>query len=762
MVKPVQKAEIKSLVKGFLTEFSPLNFPADASRDEENYELNRDGSRDRRLGIDLEPNYQLHPTGYSEETLKGVATSSYKWFNAGNNADNEFIIVQFGTRIDVFNSAKQSISKDGFIGSVTLTGPTGLDKFSYASVDGTLVIAAGTEDIHIIKYVSPNLVYSKSRLLVRDLWGLPGLENNDINTRTAVRSDSLIYNLQNQGWGVPRKNSGGTLTDPIATFYAAYGTYPSNAEVVYTGLQFQPVTSGTPFERMYPAMYDDSLGLDYQAARGYFIIDALKRGTYRLEAFNANKVKFPSLSQTLTDLPDDYTPQGARIAEDYAGRVFYAGFGGEVIDGSEKSPVLSSYVLFSQLIKGQDGFNRCYQVGDPTSRENSDVVDSDGGFIRISGAKKIYGLVALSTNLFVIADNGVWTIVGGNDYGFSATNYAVNKLSSYGCFNSNSIVTVNDSIFFFGNEGIFVVERNQYGDWVVTNISEGSIQTFYDELEDADKRNSIGVYDLSDKKIRWMINQDTDRTNNNVVRELIFDLVVKAFSKVRIFNLPSNTPEVVGYVQTSSFVAGEVPVGVVANTVPVVVAGENVVIQRITRTSGLQSIKYITLYSSVSGSVGYTFSQYQNSSFRDWEHVDGVGVDAKAYILTGQVTANDSAIAKQAPYLVMHFRRTEDGVEEINGQLVPSKQSSCLTQSQWDWANSINSGKWSEVFQAYRYRRPYLITSMNDTYDNGFETVVSKNKLRGRGKAISLYLETEPGKDCRILGWNLSLTGNSL
>ena len=43
MVKPVAKVEISSFVKGLLTEASPLNFPADASRDEENFELNKDG-----------------------------------------------------------------------------------------------------------------------------------------------------------------------------------------------------------------------------------------------------------------------------------------------------------------------------------------------------------------------------------------------------------------------------------------------------------------------------------------------------------------------------------------------------------------------------------------------------------------------------------------------------------------------------------------------------------------------------------------------
>ena len=49
----------------------------------------------------------------------------------------------------------------------------------------------------------------------------------------------------------------------------------------------------------------------------------------------------------------------------------------------------------------------------------------------------------------------------------------------------------------------------------------------------------------------------------------------------------------------------------------------------------------------------------------------------------------------------------------------------------------------------------------DDDYETGFEVVTSKNKLRGRGKAFALHMETEAGKDCRILGWSISLNGNT-
>jgi len=762
MVKPVTKAEISSFVKGIVTEYSPLNSPADASRDEENFELNRDGTRDRRLGLDVEFDYVIRDSGLTPNNMVNAAISSFKWFNAGNITLNEFAVVQFGNKIHVFDTAKSSISQDGFIGSLTLSGVALNSKISYAAIDGYLVLATGNDVIYIVSYVLGVLSYSTDRLLVRDLWGLPGNDKNDINLRPTVRTDSHIYNLFNQGWGVPRKNSAGTLIDPVGLFHTTYTKYPSNIEVVYTGLQFSPVTSGTPFERIYPNLYDDQLGLDAQAARGYFIIDALKRGTSRQTEFDNNKTKFPALTQTVTVLPTDTTTGGCSLVTDFAGRIFFSGFQGEVTNGDSNSPILSSYVLFSQVVKNSNSIIKCYQEGDPTSRETSTLVDTDGGFIRISGAKQIYGLVALSTSLFVLADNGVWALQGGSDYGFSATNYSVNKISSFGCFNNHSIVTVNDQVYFWGPEGIFVLAKNQYGDWNVTNISEKTIQTLYDNIEDLDKRNSIGVYDQFDKKIRWMYNQDSDRPNRNEVLELVVDVGLGSFSKNRFYTLSNNTPDIVGYVQTASFLSGDEVSNIVVSDVNAVVNGIGVTLSSSTRTSGIQSVKYITLIGTVGANIGFTFAQYKDTSFRDWKTLDGVGVDAKAYILTGQTTAGDSAIAKQTPYLVVHMKRTEDGVELSGTDLIPSRQSSCFIRSQWDWANTINSKKWSSPFQVYRYKRPLFIIDINDPYDNGFETVITKNKLRGRGKALSLYFETESGKDCRILGWNLSLTGNNL
>ena len=53
MAKAINAAEFSTFVAGLITDASPLTFPNNASLDEVNFELNRDGSRNRRLGMDF-------------------------------------------------------------------------------------------------------------------------------------------------------------------------------------------------------------------------------------------------------------------------------------------------------------------------------------------------------------------------------------------------------------------------------------------------------------------------------------------------------------------------------------------------------------------------------------------------------------------------------------------------------------------------------------------------------------------------------------
>lgn len=172
MPKPSTKVVANTFVKGLITEASPLNFPKDASFDEENFELNRDGSRQRRKGMDFETDYVEIATALSLDDFSSANPSTYKWTEVNGAGLSNFIVVQAGNQLFFFDISKQPLSSLGYLGSLTLTGyPSGV-RYSITSVDGYLVVAAGVDTIAIITYDNPGFSVEYQRLMVRDVWGI--------------------------------------------------------------------------------------------------------------------------------------------------------------------------------------------------------------------------------------------------------------------------------------------------------------------------------------------------------------------------------------------------------------------------------------------------------------------------------------------------------------------------------------------------------------------------------------------------------------
>lgn len=763
MAKQSLKVEINNFVGGLNTEASPLNFPPNATIDEENFELKKNGVRERRFGLDFEVGHSLIDTGLTLAQYREVSTNTFKWINAGGVAFNEFFVVQIGNLLKIFDSQVNSVSAQGFLTDIVVSNFPSNVKYSFTSVDGILTVVSGSEEVFIVEYDEDTGTFSSryGRINVRDLWGVEvqssGYEDS-VLFRAATAPEEHIYNLRNQSWAAPRRpiqSNLNTQVDPIDNYRQNLGVFPSNSEVVWAGMVFRADT-GPPSEQFQWNIMRDTFGADTLAAKGSFIIDLLRRGTSRLQKYQENQSSHPSLVYNVTSLPADITVGGPKAVTEFAGRVWFAGFGGQVVDGDQRSPSLSSSVFFSQLVQSPKDIFKCYQEGDPSSRDSSDILDTDGGFIRISGASNITAMVAMGRSLVVLAENGVWEISGTANNGFTATSYESSKLSSYGCISPYSVIVDGEALYYWSEDGVYIATRDQYGDLKVESISQDTIQTLYEEIPAVQKRNVVGVLDRFDKKIRWLYNTDSDLELENYSAEIVLDTNIGAFYKNRIFNLPQNSPEVIGVLEGSEYFKGTVFTQVLADLDPVVVEGDPVLYETSTTRSGVRSVRYLTAFN-ISGTVHITFSQYRNLEFRDWFTANGVGVDAKAYMLTGAITAEDTTIHKQVPYLIMHMYRTEIGVENEE----PSQQSSCLVRSQWDWANSPASRKWSPFFQAYRYRRPLFVEGPLDLYDSGFETVVTKNKIRGRGRAFSFYMETEPYRDCRIIGWALDVNGNS-
>lgn len=774
--KQGQRAEINTFVRGIITEASPLNFPPDASADEENFELNRDGTRNRRLGFDLENGYTTYATNIPTTELPNTAVSTFKWIEVAGNVQTELVVVQCNNQLHFFDTSQDVLSTAGARGLIVLDEfPAGI-KYSFTSVEGLLVVAAGVETIAIITFDDPGFSVEYDRLLIRDVFGVEE-ENPDAERDISFRgtyTKTHHYNLQNQSWGIPRKarTVGDTIefVDPVRMYDYYYEVSPSSGEQVWTGLQFQPVQAEEePYERMWLNLYAESLGTEISAAKGYFIIDALKRGQSRQEAVWRNHAKHPVLFDPPAGveglvhyeddflLREDYTPNGASCVAEFAGRVFYSGFEGGVINGDRRSPNYSNYVFFSQLVKNRGDLVKCYQEGDPTSREGSELVDTDGGFLRVSEAKQIVALVNLGSNLIVLATNGIWSIDGGSDYGFVATNYKVTKISTFGAISASSITIEGDQIFYWAEEAIYVIGRSQIGDLQVQSLTITTIQSFYDDISLEAKKNAVGLFDQVNNKVRWLYTEGISISPDSITKELVFDTTLGAFYLHKIYN---HTPHV-GFVKsvfsTSPFRTGTVDSQVLHLEDEVFSDLEEVVIRQQFKVDGFSAAKYLVMMD-VNGNLHITFGHYRDPLFRDWQSVNNTGVDAKAFCLTGSQTAGDSSIEKQVPYIVFHMENTDKESDINGGSLTPS---GCLIRSQWNFADSANSNKWSPPQQVYRHRRPFLASEPFGSVYNGLEVVTTKTKLRGRGRAFALHFETEPLKDCKVLGWSLTVNGNS-
>lgn len=775
MPKAGQVVEVNTFVKGLITEASPLNFPANASKDEANFELNVDGSRDRRFGMDFEnPSTQRAPAN-GFDLSSGLGT--YRWGSVGGLSDKEFLVVQVGKTLYFFDALVANISYSGLISTLEMAPFAASTKMSFASVHGKLVVVGGISKVGVVEFNSTTQTFSVTyhNILVRDHWGIeveayatpsPFFPNDvitegyefDATYRDGIADQQHRYNLYNQSWGTERDGPGaiGGVSggrDPVTFYFNELALYPSNSESVWTGVQFTPGVGGAdPYEKIVPKLYKERIGADTVSAKGHFIIDLLNRGSSRSLAIQRNALANPGLKEITPTLHADTTLGGATIVTEFAGRVFYAGFPGDVYDGDLRSPNLSNFVVFSSLVDTPKDIVNCYQQGDPTSRETSEIVDTDGGFIRISGAKNIIAMEHIGSALVVVADNGVWVVSGGSDYGFSATNYKVSKVTNNGGSSKASVVRDGSSVLYWASDAIYVVAPTQTGEFTATAITTGTIQKLYNNIASTSKRTVVGLFDTVNRKARW-IYKDVDNVTD---KELILDTVLGAFYQHTIANISVDSPKIYGMFLTSSFGMTTGTSGVLSGVDAVLSNTDDVVVPTTSRAAGLQSTKYLTV-SKAAGAYQFAFSSYSDTTFTDWKSYNGVGVDAKAYMETGAQTAGNSSLDKQIPYLTMHFRRTETSV--ING--VVQNQSSCKVKSMWDWGNKSGYSV-MPLFQTYRYNKPYIPLTLNETIPDDYEVLTSKNKLRGRGKAFSMYMETEPLKDCRILGWSITLNGNTI
>ncbi|CAH9015128.1 hypothetical protein PODOV005v1_10032 [Vibrio phage PS32B.2] len=632
------------------------------------------------------------------------------------------------------------------IDSFVLTAKTGaVTEYSISVIfkEGFYRSAIGTPDLsYTVIFEKGGTEYINNRLTLSEYNGFLNLTRPLKLQESNWNTHPHQYNLWNQGWGesrmTPDNNTG--LIRPIDTFHKQTHLLPANADNINSALYPNNQNdSNRTAERFHPEDLEANPQGSSVAPQGRYVIDALNRGESRGQVWGDDlREKGEDQRAFRSRLSYERTTGGCTTVAEYAGRVWYAGFSGDTAGSTLK---MSNKILYSQT--GNDDLTSCYQEADPTSISDAALVDTDGGWVGIDGIDEVIKLVPTDTSLVVFATNGVWVIAGVDGNSFTPTSSMVLKVTDKGPLNAENIIQVDSDLHFWAEDGLYQLQSNGFATFNVNPMTKLTINSLILDLSEEDFRSMSGAYDERLDRLIWVIDGAVDVSAR---REIIYHLAFQSFTINTFYkeDSGSETKEVVGVVKTPQFISSAMNVSVVEGFDNIVEGPDNIVIETSERDGKPSRVAYLSLRNTNNNTYLF-FSDLVRDDFADWGTVD-----APAHLLTGYVTGGDTSRQKQVPNLTVHCNRTETTATEEGVK----NESSCLLRSQWEWTDDPYANKWGPTTQVYRLPRPQ-IRGIDQPVAEGIQVVTTRNKLRGRGRTVSLMFSTEAGKDCQLLGWSM-------
>lgn len=707
---------VNNFVKGLITEAGELTFPEGASVDELNCDLRRDGSRRRRLAVEVEADNSLSTFTVADTDAVNVGD----WLNVNGVADQEFLVVQKAGTLYFYNKDVAPYSGNQVTGSVDLSpyefaGSVGaaFAKCQFASIEGALVVASEAINTIYIEYNGSTFSVTEIDFKVRDFdW------QGDITTypeKVSSPTDARKYDTANAGWSGDKGSA--ALTTYLA--YDADGdTVADNKYPALTHPWFAGKDASGDFDA---AEWEKVFGGTTLTGNGHFILDF----------FAKDRATASGISGITTEIE----ASRFKSVASFGSRIFYAGL---------QSSKNAGTILFSRVIDTKKEFGECHQRNDPTSEYFSDLLDTDGGVIRIPDAVGIKLLYPYQSSLFVFAENGVWQI-NGVDGVFKASQYALSRVSEIGIQNPQSFVEAEGVPFWWSRFGIHTLAFDQVtGQGKEQNITLPTIQTFWDNIDLEAKTKVVSVYDSINKKIYWMYPDVGETVESKLNNILILDLALQAFIPWRIEDEATNTDCIVGVSFFSGYGSADQALDVwTAGGDDVVTSGGDDVVS--TQSSLVVTGDPAVILIIRDGATNkLTMGAFTGKSFLDWGTANYT-----SYAETGYDFVGDLTLKKNAPYITIYCRSTEEGwtgSEETGWELV--RPSSLLVSTAWDFKKTFGQSQ-----QVYRLKYPLIPEST--TFDYPDSVITTRLKIRGHGRSMRIRYESEEGKDFMLLGWGL-------
>lgn len=710
MPQSLTQKVVNTFVKGLITEAGELTFPADASVDELNCDLRRDGSRRRRLSAKVEDSRVLSSFTVSTSTRFHTGT----WENVGGQSGLEFLVLQVGSTLRFYNKSDLPYSSHEIAQTVNLatyevSGGVGAANANcqFASINGALVVSSPA--INTI-YIERNnttgaLTTTQIKFRIRDFEWLGDKSTYTTEVATGSASTARKYDTANAGW------SGTKGTAALS----AYGAYPPLTLPWYAGKDASGVFSKTEWQNIFSGT------------------SLIGNGTYILDFFNKDR----SAASGIAGISADIETSRFKAVESFAGRIFYAGL---------ESAKNSGVILFSRQIETLSELGECFQVNDPTSEDISDLLDTDGGVVRIPDAVNIKYLYAFGANLFIFADNGVWSI-NGVDNVFRATEYSLRRVSYTGMLTAESFAEAEGVPFWWSKTGIHTLQFDEVsGNPTEQNISIPTIQTFWDNIGSNARSLVQATYDRLNKKIYWAYPNANETNANKLNNFLILDIPLGAFYPWKVSDEASSTDYIMGLAVYSGYGSDELVLDVVLpNGDDVIQDADDVVSTQFSDFATGDPSVVLLIRDGATGKL--TMGTFSGDDFLDWGTTN-----YSSYAEAGYDFISDLVRQKNSPYIVTYMRVTEEGWSATLSGYEPIRPSSLLVSAYWDFSNTPSSASQ----QAYRYKQTPVVNP-NDLTQFGYpDTVItSRLKIRGRGRSVRLRFESEQGKDFVLLGYGV-------
>ena len=709
-----------TLNKGLITEAGELTFPEDATIDELNCILNRDGSRQRRSGINFEADNQY--SSFSVNTNEVFTTGV--WKNVGGVSNLDYLVVQVGRYLYFYDKTKEPLSAAQVLDE-TLSifkvdilsysvGNAEKHKCQFTSLNGILIVANQSMDtFYIEKNENGSFSVNRIKFKVRDFEWQSDIAKAYTFTIAAEITEERKYDTGNAGW------DGDNGIDALNYFIAnSSGRWPPLNLPWYTGKDAEGVFSVSRFSGTKSLYTGNTV-----TGIGHFILDFFNKDRKAVSGY---------------DLPNEIETNRFSTVAAFQGRVFYSGV---------KSSKNGGKVLFSSLIQTNSELGNCYQQNDPTSEDFSDLLDTDGGVVNIPEAYNIIKLFTLADSLFVFAENGIWQIKG-VDGVFRATEYSIGKVSSIGILTPEAFTDVEGIPFWWSSIGIHtLISDPSSGRTQEQNLTISTIQKFVNDISKSSKYNLVSEYDSVNKRIYWMY-PDADEVNKNKRNNiLVFDIALQAFYPWRVEDNLTASKYVIG----TSFFSGistkqETEVIITEAGDDVFTLTDDPVIVDYTANDYSTDTKIKFLVIDADNTNKLTVAEFRDLSFLDWGDTNYISFAESGFDFIG-----DLSTQKTAPYITVMLRRTEEGFvgDEINGYDY-IRPSSLKVSAYWDFKSKSSTNPQ----QAYRLKKLPVINESNlNEFEYPKDVIQTRLKLRGKGKTIRFRFESEEGKDFQLLGY---------